>query len=341
MGLQNPKTILVIQIGKIGDMILTTPLFSELKKLFPYTILKVLASEINKDIPVNSKSVDEVIIYKKNIFKDILLFNKLFRNIEVWIDTKDNYSKTGQILCKIFKPEFSLGFTFTGKDKLFTGSLNDFVYGNHAVNINLSPVNYFRKSMNKELVMPSFNIPAEIQNKYKNIIADNSNKIILINISAGMESRYLQKEKWIELINKINKNSSYNFYIIGMKKDIEDINYILKETKNENSRYIQTLNILETAEVIRRSDIIITPDTSVVHICSAFNKPVTAIYPDVKWNLNKFKPLSKINEVVISKDKNSVGDVSAENIYAAFVKLEKKLLGGNAESRTRVRKEDH
>ena len=57
-----PSKILVVQIGKIGDMILTTPLFLELKRLFPNTNLSVLASLNNRIIPENLSLIFKLIL---------------------------------------------------------------------------------------------------------------------------------------------------------------------------------------------------------------------------------------------------------------------------------------
>ena len=110
---------------------------------------------------------------------------------------------------------------------------------------------------------------------------------------------------------------------------------------NTKLTFIKTKDILETSEVIRNSDIVLTADTSIVHICSTFNIPLVGIYPDLEWNLEKFKPLSDDYEVVISQSENSIKEVSGGEIAEKVLKLSRKIIGGNAESRTRVRKEDH
>jgi ADP-heptose:LPS heptosyltransferase len=340
LDLQNPKTILVVQIGKIGDMILTTPLFSELKRLFPESNLKVLSSEINKDIPLNHTAVDEVIVYRKQFFKNLSLLGSSLHKIDLWIDTKDGYSRTSEILLKVFRPKSSIGFN-SGKT-IFDINLKNFQKGKHAVDINLSPVNFFEKeNQYKKKLKPSLNIPPEIKKQFDSVIPDDKRLKIMINISAGNQNRYLEKEKWLDIINKINSFLISSFTLIGLAKDNEIFEYLLKNFKGENINYIKTNNILETAELVRRNDIVITPDTSVVHLCSVFEKPVLALYPNVEWNLEKFSPLSKYNEVVISTEANSIKNISAEEVVNKFKKLIEQINSGNAESRTRVRKEDH
>jgi ADP-heptose:LPS heptosyltransferase len=338
---KNPETILVLQIGKIGDMILTTPLFSELKRLYPGSLLTVLASETNKDIPKNHHSVNKVIVFQKNIFKNFSIIKSVFGKFDIWIDTKDNFSNTGKLLLKLFNPHFSLGFSFPEAKISFNSFLNDYVTGEHAVDLNLSPVNYFENDKTKLNILPSFNIPAEISNKFKEFFNIDYKIKTLINVSAGNKNRYIAKEKWVDLINKFNENSTLRFYITGIEADSDMINFIMRSSLNKNLEYIPTKNILETAEIVKRSDLVITPDTSVVHICSAFNKPIVAVYPNVKWNYEKFRPLSIFNEVVFSKTENSIVDVTSDSIFEAVEKILIKISSGNAESRTRVRKEDH
>ena len=320
-------------------MILTTPLFSELKRLFPRSELIVLASEINKDVPLNHDCVDKVIVFRKNLITNLALIPLLFKKIDVWIDTKDNYSKTSALLVKILKPRTSLGYNFD--NKVFKISLNEFMRGKHAININLSPVNYFQQSKVQLELKPSFNIPHAVQNKFESAFNNKSKKNILMNISAGSPSRCLAKEKWLSIIERINLKENFAFKLVGVEKDIKIVNFLLKSLAGSDVKYIQTENIIETSAVVNKCDYIITADTSVVHICSAFNKPVVALFPGVKWNLNKFAPLSKYPEIIIAGDTNSIEDIKPEEVAAGFFRLAAKRNSGNAESRTRVRKEDH
>lgn len=137
------------------------------------------------------------------------------------------------------------------------------------------------------------------------------------------------------------KEKSFKLLVTGLGKDMEIINFIIENSGDEKIKFIRTENIIETAEVVRRSSLVITPDTSVVHLCAAFNIPLVAVFPNVKWNLDKFYPLSDYSEVIISDNNVSVNDVNAETLTNAFNKLLDRINSGNAESRTRVRKEDH
>jgi len=337
LDLQDPGSIVIVQIGKIGDMILTTPLFSGIKDIFPETNLIVLASRINKDIPLNHSSVKEVFIYNKSILKNLMLLNTSLMKADLWIDTKNSYSRTSELLVKIFKPKLTFGYNYD--KKIFDVPLNDHRTGEHAVDINLSPVNLLNKTKEEFRKKPAFNIPSEIKTKIGAAMQINPDlKNVVVNISAGDKSRYIQKEKWVSIINKINDPALYFFYVIGLKKDTDSIGYVIQNTEGRNIKYLKSEDIIETSEIVKRSDYVITADTSIVHICSAFNIPVVAVYPDVKWNLEKFAPLSENKEIIVSGSKDSIDDVKSDEITEGFKKI---VTRGNAESRTRVRKEDH
>ena len=340
MDFKNPETILVVQIGKIGDMILTTPLFGELRKLFPSARLMVLSGETCADIPLNHKCVDGVIVFRKNIFGNTALIKLLFSKIDLWIDTKDHYSLTGSLLLKTIRPHYSLGFRFKNRKNYFNGILNEYKTGSHSVDINLSPVNFIKQTKEQFNIRPSYVIPGDVSLKFENEF-NKQREYILINISAGNRSRFLQKEKWSDLIRRIISGLNYNVIVSGVESDTESVDYILKSVDSSKVKYYKTADILETSELIRRSRFVISPDTSVIHICSAFNVPVIGIYPDLKWNFEKFSPLSEFSEVIFSGNKNNIHDVEPDLIFRKTEEFIKRLNSGNAESRTRVRKEDH
>jgi len=72
----------------------------------------------------------------------------------------------------------------------------------------------------------------------------------------------------------------------------------------------KTNKILSVAALISQLDLIITPDTSIVHIASAFNKPIVTIHEDNRDSYELFAPTSKLNRTVFSKSKRSLDGFS-------------------------------
>ncbi len=328
--------IAVVQIGKIGDMILTTPLFKKLKSIFPESKLSVLASPGNSSVASNDSNVDTVFQYTKNPASDLRLVLSDLRRSDFWIDAKPEKSDTSRLLLKLLSPRLSLGFN-NGMNT-FDIDLIKFLNGKHAVDINLSPVVYFGNTIAPEDRRPSIRITEQLRGKAQCFPKDKPGERVIVNVSAGKTGRQLDTAVWCAAIKEIRNRAEVSVYTISHPDDRKLTEEISMNTGSVN---VNTQDILETVAVIETADFVITPDTSIVHICSALNKPVTVLYPYVKWNYERFAPLSDNFETIISDSPDSIKTIKPHEIVDAFMRLYDNVTCGNAESRTRVRKEDH
>ena len=309
----NPK-ILIVQIGKIGDMILTTPLFIRLKDLFPGCEISVLASSRNKSIAQNHHCVDKVFVYDKKLISSVKLFAKLRKeSFDYWIDTKDEFSSTSKFLVKLSKPKLSVGFNIN--HDAFGVNLKDYIKGTHKIDINLSPVNYLAKDREFVRTLPSIDIPLRDSENVKQRISAISGHKILLNLSAGLSTRDFSIDKWKEIIKGLD--SKHSIILTGEKKDYDKIIDIIKSLQLGNVFFVETNSIFELAELIRNSNLLVTPDTSAVHIASCFNTPIVCFFHSVKWVRIKFAPLSSLQKVIVSDSENSFDSITPSSIISA------------------------
>jgi ADP-heptose:LPS heptosyltransferase len=307
--------ILVVQIGKLGDMILMTPLLSELKSLYPESEISVLASPKNSVISKNLTLVDFTYEYDKKLYHIIKLIKSLrSKSFDLWIDTKDEYSSTSKLLKSLCNPKKSLGFNFV--KNVFDVNLNDYKAGEHRVDINLSPINYLSKEKKSRNVRPVIDIPEKDKLRITQKLAKVKGKNILFNISAGIETREWLTDNWISIAKNIQTDTSV--ILAGQEKDYERINLIIRESKRENIYFVETKTIFEFAELIKECDVLVTPDTSAVHLASCFNTPVVCLFNSVEWNRKKFSPLSDKQIILISKDENSINSITPEDVLNAI-----------------------
>ena len=57
--------ILFIQLGRIGDMILSTPVFRAIKEKYPDAEINVIAGRHNYSVISNNPRINKIIIHKK------------------------------------------------------------------------------------------------------------------------------------------------------------------------------------------------------------------------------------------------------------------------------------
>ena len=72
--------ILIIQIAKIGDVVCTTPVFREIKKNFPSSLLSVLIISRAKGILIKNTHIDELIILDDKRYQGFLGGLRLIRD---------------------------------------------------------------------------------------------------------------------------------------------------------------------------------------------------------------------------------------------------------------------
>ena len=59
------KNILVIRLDRIGDMVMTTPIFRALKEKWPDVQITVLTNPVSKKVVINNPFIDCILVYDK------------------------------------------------------------------------------------------------------------------------------------------------------------------------------------------------------------------------------------------------------------------------------------
>jgi ADP-heptose:LPS heptosyltransferase len=150
-------------------------------------------------------------------------------------------------------------------------------------------------------------------------------KIIAINLSAGADIRYWGKDKWIELLKHILKEyPNFRLLLLSIPKDESLRKEIYSKLNLIQFPSIKTPTIQHFASYIKISDILITPDTSAVHIASAFGIPTIAMYPNYDSNFVSWQPF-KTPYRSIKSSTESVKHISVEEVFGAFQSLIKEI----------------
>ena len=84
-------------------------------------------------------------------------------------------------------------------------------------------------------------------------------------------------------------------------------------------------SILEVSALISELDLVISPDTSIIHIASAFNIPSVSIYTANKNNYRLWAPKSLLNKSVFSNDKETIRGYSVYDVVQSSLELIKEI----------------
>ena len=78
------------------------------------------------------------------------------------------------------------------------------------------------------------------------------------------------------------------------------------------------------AAYIARSGLLVSPDTSAVHIAASFRVPVIGLYPAVEWNYQSWRPVGTAS-VAVRPAEGDVGNIEVHEVIQAYRSLESRL----------------
>ncbi|ALE52191.1 glycosyl transferase family 9 [Candidatus Thioglobus autotrophicus] len=332
--IKQAKTILFFRYDRIGDMVVTTPVFRELKLANPNVTITVLASKINKGVLVNNPHIDVIETnYKNNLFSDLFTLLKLrMKNFDVCVEFDHSVVPHAIIRLKIIKPKAIISVKKDGRYGVKGNELTlyDF-YTERPKSAHfrdiwlsvLSPLGVSAKSKKYELFLTREKEQCAI-NFLKGF---HNKKIIGINVEGAIVDKRIKFDKLKEICEGLYKGNE-NIQIIILSTP-ENSHAISDQVIDMNLDYViesyKTNTILDVSALIQQLDLIITPDTSIVHIASAFDKPVVSIHENNPDSYRLWRPTSTLNRTVFAKSKHGLYDYSVADVVRFGLDMLKKV----------------
>jgi len=101
---------------------------------------------------------------------------------------------------------------------------------------------------------------------------------ILINLGAGMPIRQWDSKKYAELIQKIYTCLSVKPVLLCGQNETHLFDEVVETLKESYYGYRGNLNLTEVIRLVAQTDIVVTPDTGVMHLAAAFDKKILALF---------------------------------------------------------------
>ena len=302
------KSILFLRYdGKIGDMVVNSLMFREIKKEYPNIKIGIVARGAAIDIIKDNPNVDKIYEYYKDRkkIKDLALKIKE-EKYDLLIDFSEMLRVNQMMLINLCGARINIGLD--RKDwKLFDLSIEsgkDFKWTEHITNRYLAYL--IKLGLKKESIDISYDIYLKDEKKYETFFYKiKENKKLILNPYGASKHKSFNIETLENIITYL-KDKDIAIILVYFGDKYKELEFLEKKYK---SVYIpkKIESILNTAILIKKSDYVISPDTSIVHIASAFNKKMITVYPPKggKYGIDHlvWAPKSKYNKVIFCKDK--------------------------------------
>ncbi|WP_297404968.1 lipopolysaccharide heptosyltransferase II [uncultured Cetobacterium sp.] len=287
--------ILIIHTAFIGDIVLSTPILKRIKEKYPDSKITFVTTPVGASILRNNPDINEIIEYdKRGVHKGIKGLISLGRRLRYenfnMVLTLHRYLRSS-VLSWLTRSPKRLGYDIASGAFLFTKKIK-YDKDKHEVEKILSFLG------SEKIENPQKDYPIELYPGKKDIEKidklwneNNLEKNKVIVIAPG--SKWFTKKWPLDYFNEVikeNNKENRKVIIVGGK---DELTLNIEKVKNLIDLRGKT-TLLELAEIIKRSDIVLTNDSSPIHIASAWKKPhIIAIFgPTVKafgffpWGLN-------------------------------------------------------
>ena len=259
---------LIIRFSSIGDIVLTTPVVRCLKKQLPESEIHFLTKQSFASIVETNPFIGKVHLLAHSW--ETVVHELKQQNYDYIIDLHHNL--------RTLRLKKDLGIKSFPFNKL---NIRKWIYTNlkwnlmpdlHIVDRYLKTVESFGVTNDGEGL--DYFIPERDEVKQKDIPASHHAGYIGLVIGAAHNTKKLPVEKLKELCHKID----HPVILLGGKEDNENAKQIASVDPIKIYNACGKFKLNESADLVRRSKLIITHDTGLMHIAAAFKKKIISIW---------------------------------------------------------------
>lgn len=308
------KVLFMRQDGKIGDYIVSSFVFRELKKYNPNLKIGVVCDKKQSYLFEQNPHIDQCYPVKRKDILDYIQCGKKLRQekYDVVIDPTVMVRNRDLLLLRLINAKSYIGYKKSDYH-IFNISLEQECHFSELYRQALEKLGITVKDMQYDIPYHS-TINTEIctfleKKQLKDYIA--------INFFGASSSRKISDENIIKYIAHLQKIVPNRPLILLSYPDVFEKLKAVSEQFDQVFVF-DTKNIFHTIELIRYADWLISPDTSTIHIASGLNKKIIALYGDGQENWIHWKPMSKSTTHILFY-KTHINEISPQQIQQSWL----------------------
>jgi ADP-heptose:LPS heptosyltransferase len=323
------KKILIVREGGIGDAISIYPLLREIKKNYPNISIDIYAGLSNNFMYTYVNEVNNVYTkYKKRQFikSFIDLIKMKMQSYDLLIElTPFRMSRT--LACIFIQPKYAIAVTGTKKKYGFNREAISFFHKTYPQHENehivkrylhiLEYIDIYNPDDKLEFYLPKATNKKHTLKKQENIF------YVGFNTDGSHIDKTLSNSQIINICNtlKLDKIKIILFCAPQKRKAFKEL--INNNNLTNTNLLPETKTIYEAAQVVRNLDLMITPNTSFVHIASGLKIPVLGLFGNSKLHTVVWAPYKVAYDIVTPTKEGtlSLRDINIYEIKAKLIKL--------------------
>lgn len=311
-----PKNILFLrQDGKIGDYIVSSFVFRELKKFDPRIKIGVVCTKKDAYLFEQNPYIDKLYFVKKRSILDYIKHGFLLRKeqYDVIIDPTIALKNRDLLLLRLIKAKNYVGYKKSNYS-IFNLNLEGEYHFSELYRLALEKIGI--NIHNKQ-----YDVPFNSQNTIEiaDFLAKNNIKNYLaINFFGAYRAKKVNNENIKRYLKYLTKITNKPLILLSYPEVTETLKSL---SQGYPTVFVHdTTTIFHSIELIRHCDQLISTDTATVHIASGFNKPMIAIYKNDPIAFIHWQPMSTAPTEILFYQEN-INEIQPEQIKPEWLIL--------------------
>lgn len=284
---------LIIRFSSIGDIVLTSPVVRNLKNQVEGAEIHYLTKSQFQSLVETNPHIDKVHTLKKSLSETVKELK--LEHFDYVIDLHRNI-RTARFKNKLRIISFS--FEKLNWEKwLLVNLKKNKMPDVHIVDRYVDTLKVF--DVNNDQKGLDFFIPEKDEVNVSEISEELKNGYVGVVVGAFHFTKKLTKEKIITICNKIDKP----ILLLGGLDNKEEAEEIKKSVKGTIFNTCGDYNINQSASLVKQANVLLTPDTGLMHIASAFKKKIISVWGNTvpEFGMYPYLPDNE-SEIVEIKD---------------------------------------
>ena len=272
--------ILLIRMERIGDVLVSVPVIRALRERYPEGRVDLLLSRANLAVrDAVTPFVDQVWCYDKTVRSALGLLRTLRRaRYDAVVDLVDNPSATAQLVIRWSGAPAAVGLLHS-ESGLYTHAAplldRSTVHPVERLAQLLLPFGIDPASQSLDLAYPL--TPADIESAQQTLGPTWRPLRLGVNVSGREAGKQWGSANYIAVIRQLmEKDSRFAISVCGSPQDATEVRRVAFATGAQAVPPRSSLR--EFAAIIHELDLLLTPDTMVVHLAAAWKIPTVALY---------------------------------------------------------------
>ena len=292
--------ILVTRTDRIGDVVLSTPVFSEIKKRYPKSHLAVLVLSQTEEAVRGNPWVDEVIVYDKlghhrrwwNTVRFALELKQKRFDVSIHL----NPSNRIHWLAAFAGIPVRIGYEMKNYHVLTHSIEETKQYGKrHEADYNFDLLELIAVPRPERYAL-HFPISEPVSRSLQSLLpASLTGPYAVFHPSASCPSKIWPPERFAEVADRLKRDYRFSPVIIGEGEGVVHAGQMQRAMREQAVNLAGQLSLGLLGGLLRNAALLVSNDSGPVHVASAVGTPVVSIFGRNRPGLNaaRWRPISE------------------------------------------------